>query len=66
MCPTGWAPQLLRITNNMIICRHHIYRRMGHVGKGVPHLCFWQDIVALFVDPAVQLGREDCIRHIQC
>ena len=64
MCPTRWAPQLLLIGNNMIICRHHIYRKVGHVGYGVPHLCLSQDLVALLVDPALQLGREDCIRHI--
>ena len=64
MCPTGWAPQLLLIANNMIICRHHIYRRMGHVGQGAPRLCLSQNLFALLADPALQLGREDCIRHI--
>ena len=34
------------------------------MGHGVPLLCLSQNLVALLVDPALRLGREDCMRHI--
>ena len=37
---------------------------MSGVGQRVPRFCLSQNLIALFMNPALQLKCENCIRHL--